>query len=93
MEKVMYVCALQLAKLRGRLLNVKLLAQLKAIIYKLLATPKMRILQAGEAKAKEMLKKFNEFGVLNWAPKVKDWLKDKNFIFYLGVTVLFSYQA
>jgi hypothetical protein len=90
LEKGLYICALRLAKLRGRILNVKLLMKLKAIICKLLTTPKVHILQSGEAKAKAMLKKFNEIGVLNWAPEVKNWLKDGSFIFYLGAMELFG---
>jgi len=93
LEKALYRCALSLAGLRGRIVNAKLLAQLKAIVWKLLATAKTRILQVGKARAQGMLETFGEQGVFDWAPEVEAWLRDMKVVFYLGVAELFSLRA
>jgi len=89
LEKALYKCALSLAGSRGRIVNAKLLAQLKAIVWKLLATAKTRILQVGKARAQGMLKTFGEQGVFDWAPEAEAWLRDMKVVFYLGVAELF----
>jgi len=88
LDRALYTCALQLARLRGGIVNPKLLVQLQSIILKLLAAGKKRVLQAGWARAQELLKTYAERGVFDWAPEVKDWLKEMNFIFNLGVATL-----
>jgi len=91
LEKGLYACALRLARRRGGIVNAKLLVSLKSIIWKLLATVKRRILQVGEARAKEMLKTLGELRVFVWAPQVKGWLEDLKFMYYLGAMELFAH--
>lgn len=38
----------------------------------------------GEAKALEMLVKYNEHGVFRWAPRLKQWLESEAYKFWLG---------
>jgi len=38
----------------------------------------------GYAKAVAMLDRGEEKGVFVWAPRLKDWLKDPDYIFWLG---------
>jgi hypothetical protein len=44
----------------------------------------MRILKRGFRKAIEILNKSEEGGVFTWAPQLKYWLKDPDYIFWLG---------
>ena len=44
----------------------------------------MRIFKRGFRKAIEMLNKSEEGGVFAWAPQLKYWLKDPDYIFWLG---------
>ena len=44
----------------------------------------MRILKRGFEKAIEILNKSEERGVFTWAPQLKYWLKDPDYIFWLG---------
>jgi len=45
----------------------------------------MRIFKKGFEKAIEMLGKSEEgVGVFTWAPQLKYWLKDPDYIFWLG---------
>jgi len=70
---------------------VRLLARLKTIIWKLLATVKRCILEVGKAEAEEMLKTFGENGVFGWVPEAKAWLRELNVIYFLGVMELFAH--
>jgi len=63
---------------------------LDAIVRKLLATVKTRILQVGKARAEELLKTYREHGVFDWAPEMKRWLDEPKAIFYLGAMHLFG---
>ena len=44
----------------------------------------MRIFKRGFEKALEMLEKGEGKGVFAWAPQLKHWLKDPDYIFWLG---------
>lgn len=48
---------------------------------------KAMILKTGFLKAREMLEKYEKKGVFKWIPELKSWLKDSNYIEYLGITV------
>lgn len=55
-----------------------------ALIEKLKETKGMRIFKRGFEKAVEMLEKGEEVEVFKWAPRLKYWLKDPDYIFWLG---------
>ena len=44
----------------------------------------MKIFKRGIWEAVEMLEKGEEEGVFIWAPELRNWLKDPNYIFWLG---------
>jgi hypothetical protein len=90
LERGLYNCALRLVRSRGSIVNAKLLVMLRAIIEKLLATVKTRILQVGKRRAQELSKSFHEHGVFDWAPEARVWLTDPKAIFYLGIIELFG---
>ena len=42
------------------------------------------LIKRGFKKAVEMLEKGEENGVFAWAPSLKRWLKDPDYVFWLG---------
>ncbi len=90
LERGLYNCALLLAKRRQRIVNAKLLAPIKAIISRLLATIRTRIIAIGEARACALYETYARNGVFRWAPEAERWLTDPKAVFYLGVTELFN---
>lgn len=81
---------MQLARWRGRIVNPKLLALLRAIVRKLLATFKTHILQVGKSRVYDLTETYAKSGVFGWAPEVKAWLEDPKVTLYLGVMALFG---
>ena len=57
---------------------------LSALAEKLKETKGMRIFKRGFEKALEMLEKGEEKGVFRWAPRLRDWLSDPDYVFWLG---------
>ena len=47
-------------------------------------TKGLRIFKKGFEKAIEMLEKYEEKGVFVWAPSLKNWGRDVDYIFWLG---------
>lgn len=87
-EKALFKASLQLARLRGRIVNPRLLESVKNIVEKLLQTPLTIILQLGREQASSLLRLYGENGVFKWAPDVKKWLKDPGYVLWLGVSQL-----
>ena len=56
------------------------------LIEKLEETKGMRIFRRGFKKAVAMLEKGEDKGVFAWAPSLRYWLKDPDYIFWLGTT-------
>ena len=70
---------------RGRsIVNGKLVEKLLGLVARLKETKGMRIFKRGYAKAVAMLDRGEEKGVFVWAPRLKDWLKDPDYMFWLG---------
>jgi hypothetical protein len=86
LEKGLFRCSLSLAKLKGRIINLNLVACIGGIALKLLALTKMHVIQVGWVKAQAWL----HSPMLKWCPSLKEWLKDQNYIFYLGMMELFG---
>jgi hypothetical protein len=87
-EKALFRAALDLARLRGRIVNPLLLSKVENIIYRLLQTPATRILQLGREHASRLLELYGGNGVFKWAPSVRSWLKDPEYLFWLGLNQL-----
>ncbi len=87
-EKAFFNASMQLARLRGRIVNPSLLKAIKNIVQKLLQTPAARIPQTGRQHASHLLELYSRNGVFKWAPSVKNWLKDPTYLLWLGVSQL-----
>lgn len=68
---------------KGEILSGRLIAMLGDIIEKLRETVKVRIFRVGLAKAEDMERGYEE--VFKWAPELRKWLKDPDYVFWLGV--------
>lgn len=51
---------------------------------KLLKTPGMRVFKWGFEKTIELIAKYEGKGVFVWATRLRLWLKDPDYIFWLG---------
>ena len=83
-EKGFYIAAMWYAKGKGEIVNRLIMGKLRSIVEKLRETIKMRIFQAGLAKAGEMLVE-DDRSVFKWAPRLREWLRDPDYIFWLGI--------
>ena len=84
LNKALYRASLWYAKHQGSIVNTSLVEKLSALIEKLKETKGMRIFKRGFKKAVEMLAKGEEKGVFTWAPQLKQWLRDPDYVFWLG---------
>jgi len=85
-EKGLFRCALWVAKARGKISNKRLVVQVLRIVLKLLHAPKSRIAEAGTRRAMVMFEAYAKSGgVFNWAPRMREWLRDPRYIWYLGI--------
>ena len=84
LDKALFRAAMGYAK-RGRsIVNGLLVENLLGLIEKLKETKGMRMFKRGYAKAVAMLDRGEEKGMFVWAPRLKDWLRDPAYIFWLG---------
>lgn len=84
LDKTLFRASLWYAKHRGSIVSASLVEKLSALVEKLKETKGMRIFKRGFEKAVEMLEKGKENRVFVWAPRLKAWLKDPVYIFWLG---------
>ena len=84
LDKALYRASLWYAKHRGGIVNVALAEKLSALIEKLKETRGMKIFKRGFKKAVEILDKYEENGIFAWAPRMRNWLSDPDYIFWLG---------
>jgi len=66
-------------------LNESLLAKLERLVEQLTETRGQRILKRGVAKAAALLSGI-ENGISGWLLQLKAWLKDPDYIFWLGTS-------
>lgn len=84
LDKALYRASLWYAKHRGNIVNTSLVEKLSALVETLKETKGILIFKRGFKKAIEMLDKYEENGVFTWAPQLKHWLGDSDYIFWLG---------
>jgi len=84
LDKALYRAAIGYAKRGGSIVNGMLVEKLFGFIERLKETKGMRIFRRGFKKAVAMLEKGEEKGVFVWAPRLRYWLKDQDYIFWLG---------
>lgn len=88
-DRALYRCGLWVAKVRGRVVSMRLMVRLWGIILKLSARVRGFIYKAGSARALASYALYERMHVFNWAPEVKIWLGQTGFRLYLGATELF----
>lgn len=83
-DRAMFRAAVWYARVRGRIINVRVVAQLLSVVKRLKASVGTRILEAGRGMAEEMLNQYERRGVFRWLPRLKAWLRDPAYVFWLG---------
>ena len=63
-------------------MNEMLVGKLSTLMEKLKATSGARVFKRGYEKAVELLSKGE--GIFAWAPSLREWLKDPDYVFWLG---------
>jgi len=78
------MASLWYARVRGAIMNETLVGMLSVLVDKLKGTKGARIFKRGYEKAVELLSKGEENGIFGWAPSLREWLKDPDYVFWLG---------
>jgi hypothetical protein len=61
------------------------MVQVLRIVLKLLERFQSRIMKVGRARAMMMFEAYAKpGGVFSWAPKMREWLDDRRYVWYLG---------
>jgi hypothetical protein len=81
-EKALVRASLWYLRIRGTIRNIKLTEMLSVLVDKLKMTSGARILKRGHEKAAALLN--NGEGIFSWAPSLRGWLKDPDYVFWLG---------
>ena len=85
-EKGLFRCALWVAKVRGKISNMKLMVQVLKVALKLTEGFRSHVLKAGRRRAVTMYETYGKpNGVFSWVPRLKEWLCDPNYVLYLGI--------
>ena len=79
------MASLSLAKMRGRLVNSRLILELRKIIGKLRETPGVRLATAAYQRAMKIYTGFEAVGLFKWAPQVRSWFNDPGYVLWLGL--------
>jgi hypothetical protein len=75
---------IQRTEIRTAVTNTVVVAKLMALVERLQETTGKRIFQRGFRKAVALLENGEATAVFAWAPRLKAWLKDPDYIFWLG---------
>jgi hypothetical protein len=86
LEKGLYRTVLFYTRVRGEIVNAKLAVMIRGIVAKLTETRGLRILKAGHEEAKRMFSTCSENGVFEWCPELKEWLREPDYVFWLGAS-------
>jgi len=85
-ERGLYRCALWVAKARGKITNTRLMVQTLRVALKMLDSFRSRIAKAGRARATMMFEEYAKpGGLFEWAPRMREWLRNPGFVWYIGV--------
>jgi hypothetical protein len=85
-QKALFQCAMWVAKARGRISNAEFMVQVLRVALRLLEGMRSSILKAGRNRSTSMLAAYAKpDSVFGWAPRVRDWLSDVSYVWYLGV--------
>jgi len=89
-DRGLFRCALWVTRVQGSIASLKLLVKVLGVVLRLLENSSMRIWMAGKARAEELRQRFNDRGLFDWAPNVRNWLEERNFAFYLGLGEMYG---
>ena len=90
MQRGFYRACMAYTRLRQTIVNPKLVGLLRELIEKLGSTVRTRALKAGMQEAQRAAPIYFRAGVFEWAPRLKVWLDDEGYMFWLGITRLNS---
>ena len=82
LEKALYMAALWYSRVQGAIMNETLVGMLAVLVDKLKETSGARVFRRGYEKVVELLSKGE--GIFAWAPSLRKWLKDPDYVFWLG---------
>jgi hypothetical protein len=82
LEKALFMASLWYSRVHGAIINEKLVRMLSMLVDKLKATSGARVFKRGYEKAVALLN--NGEGIFAWAPSLRKWLKDPDYVFWLG---------
>ena len=82
LEKALYQASLWYSRVKGTIINELVVGKLSVLVEKLKATSGARVFKRGYKKAVELLSKGE--GIFTWAPSLREWLKDTDYVFWLG---------
>jgi len=86
LEKALYRASLWYSRGQGAIINEMLVSKLTSLVERLKETKGARIVKRGYEKAVELLS--NGEDIFAWAPPLREWLKDPDYVFWLGTSVL-----
>lgn len=81
-EKALVSASLWYSKNQGTIINEVLVGKLSVLVDRLKSTVGVRILKRGFEKANVLLSKGES--IFAWAPSLRDWLKDPDYVFWIG---------
>ena len=71
-------------RVKGAIINEGMVKKLSVLMAKLKETSEAKVFRRGFKKAVELLNKGKDGGIFAWAPSLNEWLKDPDYIFWLG---------
>jgi len=80
--KALFMASLWYSRVQGAIINEMLVGKLSMLVDNLKVTSGARIFKRGYKKAVELLNKGE--GIFAWAPSLREWLKDPDYVFWLG---------
>ena len=88
MQRGFYRACVVYARLRGSIVNPKLVDLLRGLIEKIRSTPKMEALNVAIIEINRMAPIYFRAGVFNWVPELQRWLQEEPYLIWLGLTKL-----
>ena len=82
LEKALFQASLWYSRRQGTIINELVVSKLSVLVEKLKVTKGARIFKRGYEKAAALLSKGES--VFAWAPSFREWLKDPDYVFWLG---------
>jgi hypothetical protein len=82
LEKALFMASLWYSRVQGVIINEMLVRKLSVLVDKLKETSGARTFKRGYEKANGLLSKGD--GIFAWAPSLREWLKDPDYVFWLG---------